>query len=154
MRNIPEEIKDLFRADNIRIETVRHLKLRFYDEKINFPENVLFHSDELSPVDQKPVYVIDNSQIISESLIIEENLCASQDLAFGECNSSQFEIVVADVPLDLTGKEFLITVEVGGYEMVMGIYKVDSFVREQADRRHKKIVAYDRMLNFDIDVAD
>lgn len=156
MLNIPEEIKDLFRTDNIRPETVRHLKLRFYDEEIKllFPEDTLFPADDLFPVDQEPMYVIDNSQIISESLMIEENLCASQDLKFGDCNSSQFELVVADVLLDLTGKEFMVTVEVGGYEMALGIYKVDSFVREQADRRRKKIVAYDRMLKFDIDVAD
>ena len=154
MLNIPEEIKKLFRADNLSADTQRHLKLRFYDEKINLPEDAIFYSEELFPVDQEPVYVIDNSQIISESLMVEENLCASQDLTFGECNSSQFEIVVADVLLDLTGKEFMVTVEVGGYEMALGIYKVDSFVREQADRRRKKIVAYDRMLYFDIDVAD
>lgn len=153
MLNIPEEIKALYRADNLSAATQRHLKLRFYDGKINIPEDVLFHKESL-PVDQEPIYVIDNSQIISESLTIEENLCASPDLKFGECNSTQFEIVVADVLLDLTGKEFILTVEVGGYEMAMGVYKVDSFVREQADRRRKKIVAYDRMLNFDNDVAD
>lgn len=154
MLNIPEEIKELFRADNLSADTQRHVRLRFYDEKINLPEDALFHSEGISPVDQEPIYIIDNSQIISESLMIEENLCASQDLKFGECNSSQFEIVVADVPLDLTGKEFLVTVEIGGYELAMGVFKVDSFVREQADRRRKKIVAYDRMLNFDTDVAD
>ena len=153
MLNIPEEIKALYRADNLSAATQRHLKLRFYDGKFNLPEDVLFHKESL-PVDQEPIYVIDNSQIISESLTIEENLCASSDLKFGECNSTQFEIVVADVLLDLTGKEFILTVEVGGYEMAMGVYKVDSFVREQADRRRKKIVAYDRMLNFDNDVAD
>lgn len=153
MLNIPEEIKALYRVDNLSAATQRHLKLRFYDESINLPEEFLFHEESL-PVDQEPIYVIDNSQIISESLTIEENLCASQDLAFGECNSTQFEITVADVLLDLTGKEFIVTVGVGGYEMALGIYKVDSFVREQADRRRKKIVAYDRMQYFDIDVAD
>lgn len=155
MLNIPEEIKELFRADNTRSETVKHLKLRFYDEEIRllFPDDTLFPSDDLFPVDQEAAYVIDNSQIYSESLAIEENLCASQDLAFGECNSSQFEITVADVLMDLTGKEFMATVEIGGYEMALGIYRVDSFER-QADRRMKKIVAYDRMLKFDIDVAD
>lgn len=154
MLNIPEEIKDLFRTDNIRPETVRHLKLRFYDAdiKLLFPEDTLFPSDDLFPVDQEPAYVIDNSQIYSESLVIEENLCASQNLTFGECNSSQFEITVADVLMDLTGKEFMATVEIGDYEMALGIYRVDSFVR-QADRRMKKITAYDRMLNFNIDVA-
>lgn len=155
MLNIPEEIKDLFRADNIRPETVKHLKLRFNDEdiKLLFPEDTLFPSDDLFPVDQEPMYVIDNSQVVYESLVIEENLCASEDLTFGECNSTCFEIVVADVLMDLTGKEFMATVEVGGYEMALGIYTVNSFVREQADRRRKKIVAFDRMLKFDIDVA-
>jgi hypothetical protein len=100
------------------------------------------------------VYIIDNSQIISESMTITESVCSSQKLAFGECGAAMFEITVADVLMDLTGKEFMVTVEVGDYEMAFGIYKVDSFVREQADRRRKKITAYDRMLNFDIDVAD
>lgn len=156
MLNIPEEIKELFRADNLGAATQRHIKLRFFDEEIKmiYPEDNLFPSDDLFPVDQEPVYVIDNSQIISESVIITESLCSSQNLTFGECCASMFEVTVADVLMDLTGKEFMATVEIGGYEMALGIYRVDSFVREQADRRRKKIVAYDRMLNFDVDVAD
>lgn len=156
MLNIPEEKKELFRADNLSTDTQRHIKLHFFDEKINmlYPDDMLFPSDDLFPVDQEPVYVIENSQIISESMMITESVCSSQNLTFGECCASMFEITVADVLMDLTGKEFMVTVEIGGYEMAMGIYKVDSFVREQADRRRKKIVAYDRMLNFDIDVAD
>lgn len=156
MLNIPEEIKELFRADNLSADTQRHIKLRFFDEEINmlYPDDKLFPSDDLFPVDQEPVYVIENSQIISESMTITESVCSSQNLTFGECCASMFEITVADVLFDLTGKEFMATVEIGGYEMAFGIYKVDSFVREQADRRRKKITAYDRMLNFDIDVAD
>ncbi|WP_277407856.1 tail fiber domain-containing protein [Lacrimispora xylanisolvens] len=156
MLNIPEEIKELFRADNLGAATQRHIKLRFFDEEIKmlYPDDMLFPSDDLFPVDQEPVYVIDNSQIISESMTITESVCSSQNLTFGECCASMFEVTVADVLMDLTGKEFMATVDVGGYEMAMGIYKVDSFVREQADRRRKKITAYDRMLNFDIDVAN
>lgn len=155
MLNIPEEIKDLFRADNLGAATQRHIKLRFFDEEIKmlYPDDMLFPSDDLFPVDQEPVYVIDNSQIISESLTITESVCSGQNITFGQCCASMFEITVADVLMDLTGKEFMATVEIGGYEMAFGIYKVDSFVREQADRRRKKITAYDRMLNFDIDVA-
>lgn len=156
MLNIPEEIKELFRADNLSADTRKHIKLRFFDEKINilYPDDMLFPSDDLFPTDQEPVYIIDNSQIISESMTITESVCSSQKLAFGECGAAMFEITVADVLMDLTGKEFMATVEIGSYEMAFGIYKVDSFVREQADRRRKKITAYDRMLNFDIDVAD
>lgn len=156
MLNIPEEIRELFRADNLSAATQRHIRLRFFDEKINmlYPDDMLFPSDDLFPVDQEPLYVIDNSQIISESMTITESVCSSQNLTFGECGAAMFEITVADVLMDLTGKEFMVTVEIGGYEMAFGIYKVDSFVREQADRRRKKITAYDRMLMFDIDVAD
>ncbi len=156
MLNIPEEIKELFRADNLSAATQRHIKLRFFDEEIKmlYPDDMLFPSDDLFPVDQEPVYVIDNSQIISESMTITESICSSQNLTFGECCASMFEVTVADVLMDLTGKEFMATVEIGGYEMALGVYRVESFVREQADRRRKKITAYDRMLNFDIDVAD
>lgn len=156
MLNIPEEIKELFRANNLSAATQRHVKLRFFDEEIKmlYPDDMLFPSDDLFPVDQEPVYVIDNSQIISESITITESLCSSQNLTFGMCCASMFEVTVADVLMDLTGKEFMVTVEIGGYEMALGIYRVESFVREQADRRRKKITAYDRMLNFDIDVAD
>lgn len=155
MLNVPEGIKDLFRTDNLTGELRRKWKLRFFDEEIKmlYPEDTLFPADDLFPVDQEPIYVIENVQMISESLTITESVCSSQNLTFGECCASMFEITVADVLMDLTGKEFMVTVEVGGYEMAMGIYKVDSFVREQADRRRKKITAYDRMLNFDIDVA-
>ena len=155
MLNIPEEIKELFRADNLSAVSQRHIKLRFFDEEIKmlYPDDMLFPSNDLFPVDQEPVYVIDNSQIISESMTITESVCSSPNLAFGECCAAMFEITVADVLMDLTGKEFMATVEIGGYEMAFGIYKVDSFIREQADRRRKKITAYDRMLNFDIDVA-
>lgn len=153
MLNIPEELKELFRAD-LSVATQRHLKLRFYDGKINLPENTLFYSEEILLNDQEPIYEINNTQILSESMTITESLCTSQNLTFGQCCASMFEITVADVLMDLTGKEFMVTVEIGGYEMILGIYKVDSFVREQADRRRKKITAYDRMMNFDIDVAD
>lgn len=155
MLSIPEDIKELFRKDNRVKETARHLKLYFFEEKINllFPEDSLFPSDELFPVDMEPYYVIEDIQIVSETMKITESLCESEDLKFGECNATQFEITVADVFQDLTGLEFLATIEIGGYELALGIYKVDSFVR-QADRRKKKITAYNRIKYFHVDVAE
>jgi len=152
--SIPEEIKALYRADNSNSETVRLLKLRFYDDAINliYPSEELWPSDDLFPVDDTPLLLVGEDQITYESLSINQMLCSSESLTFGECNASNIEITVADVTMDVTGKEFTLSVEVGGYEMMMGIYKVDSFER-QADRRLRKIVAYDRMLNFDVDVS-
>ena len=137
---IPEEIKAKFKADNLSADTARMVRLRFYDEEVQllFPEDTLFPSDDLFPIDQEPIYVIDNTQIAYETLAISESLCDSEDIEFGSCNSAEFEITVADVLMDLTGKEFMATVEIAGYEMALGIYTVDSFIR-QADRRLKKI---------------
>lgn len=155
MLNIPEYIKDLFRADNVTEKTKRQIRLRFYDEdvKLLFPEDVLFPSEDLFPIDQEPVCVIENDRILSESLMITESLCESRDLKFGECNAAQFEITVTDVMQDLTGKEFMATVEIGDYELALGIYRVESFVR-QADRRRKVIMAFNRMRKFQTDVAE
>lgn len=155
MLKIPEEIKNLFRENNNKLSKKRDIKLRFYGEKFQmiYPDDLLFPSDDLFPIDQEPIYVIDNTQIISESLTITESLCESDGLTFGECNAAQIEITVADVLQDLTGMEFVATVEVGGYELMLGVYTVKSFVR-QADRRKKKITAYNRMEKFQIDVAE
>lgn len=152
---VPEEIKKIFWQDNINEKTRRNWKLRFFDSDIQliYPEDTLFPADDLFPVDQEPFYVIDNRQMQTESLKITESLCESDTLIYGECNAAQFEVTVADVLQDLTGKEFMATVEVGGYEMPMGIYTVEQFTR-QADRRMKKITAYDRMRNFSTDVSE
>lgn len=155
MLAVPEKVKRIFWQDNLNEQTRRKWKLRFFDSDIQllYPEETLFPSEDLFPVEQEPSYVIDNRQMLTESLTITESLCESDDLVFGECNAAQFEITVADVEQDLTGKEFMVTCEVGYYEMSMGIYTVDSFVR-QADRRLKKITAYDRMRKFSTDVSE
>lgn len=154
MLNIPEEIKALYRRNRVQEETVKKVNLRFYDGQIDllYPGEDVWPSDNLFPVDDTPVLLVGPEQISYESLARTQMLCDGTVLKFGECCASQVEIIVADVTMDVTGKEFALTVEVGGYEMMLGIYKVKSFER-QADRRLRKIVAYDRMLNFDIDVA-
>lgn len=154
MLAVPEYVKKIFWQDNISEEARRKWKLRFFDSSIQmiYPEDTLFPAEDLFPVEQEAVYIIENSQMLTESIKITEGLCESDDLKFGECNAAQFEVTVADVQQDLTGLEFMVTLEVDGYEMAMGIYTVDSFVR-QADRRLKKITAYDRMRKFNIDVS-
>ena len=142
MLNVPEEIKALYRRNRVRDETIKKLNLRFYDSVINFPNP-----------DDTPMLVIGPEQISYESFALTQMLCDNSTLTFGECCSANVEIVVADIMMDVTGKWFVLSIEVGGYEMVLGIYKVKSFER-QADRRLRKIVAYDQMLNFDVDVSE
>lgn len=155
MLEIPEEIKQLFRSDNVSSLTKKKFKLTFYDEKIEvlYPYETLFPDESLFPSEHgTPWLEIENDRIDSESLIITESLSESEDLEFGSCESTVMEIVVADVIEDLTEKEFELTVEIGNYEMPLGIFTVKSFVR-QADRRKRKIVAYDRMRWFDTDIS-
>lgn len=154
MLNVPEEIKALYRRPNSSLDTWRTFKMRFYDKDINFlyPGDDVFPSDDLFPVDDTPIYTIDGTQVPDDNLILTQVLCSTESLTFGQCGASMVEVTVADVLMDLTGKWFTLSIEAGGYEMMLGIYKVDSFER-QADITKKKIVAYDRMLNFTIDVS-
>ena len=62
-------------------------------------------------------------------------------------------VTVADVEEEIEGREFTATLSIGDYKMAYGIYVVDSVVK-QADRRKRKITAYDRMIKFDVDVSD
>lgn len=154
MIDIPEEIKNLYRENNIFKQTVKTARLRFYDGSIDllYPGDNVWPSDDLFPVDDTPLLLVDKDQISSESFVLDQAVCDTKDLKFGECSAARLEIIVNNVNMDVTGKEYTLSVEVGDYEMMLGIYKVASFVR-QADVSKKKIVAYDRMLNFDVDVS-
>lgn len=155
MLNVPEEIKALYRRPNSSLDTWRTFKMRFYDKDINFlyPGEDVWPSDDLFPIDDTPMLTVGPDQICYESFSLTQTICGDSSLTFGQCGAAMVEVTVADVLMDLTGKWFALSIEVGGYEMMLGIYKVDSFER-QADRRLKKIVAYDRMLNFAVDVAE
>lgn len=153
---IPEEIKALFRSDNNKPETHKKFKLTFYDTSIDtlYPYETLYPEESLFPAEgEEPWLVIENDRIVSESLQITESLSSDEDLVFGSCEGAELQITVADVTQDLTNREFTLTVEIGGYEMALGIYTVKSFVR-QSDRRKRKITAYDRMSWFNVDVAN
>lgn len=153
---IPEEIKALFRSDNNKPETRKKFKLTFYDTSIDtlYPYETLFPEESLFPAEgTEPWLVIENDRIVTESLQITEALSSDEDLVFGSCEGAELQITVADVAQDITNREFTLTVEIGGYEMALGIYTVKSFVR-QSDRRKRKITAYDRMSWFNVNVAD
>ncbi|MDR2022124.1 MAG: gp58-like family protein [Hungatella sp.] len=155
MLNIPDEIKALYRKPNSSLDTWRTFKMRFYDKDINFlyPGEDVWPSDNLFPVDDTPIYTVDGTQVPNDNLTLTQVLCSTDSLSFGQCGSAMLEVTVSNVLMDLTGKWFTLSVEVGGYEMMLGIYKVQSFER-QADRNKKRILAYDRMLNFAVDVAE
>lgn len=151
MLSIPQDIKALFHSDSAR----KKFKLTFYEDNYDslYPSEMLFPEESLYPSEHgEPWLIIENDRIVSESLKISEALCSEQDLTFGACESSECQITVADVIEDLTGKEFVLSAEIGGYNMALGIYTVKSFKR-QSDRRKRLITAYDRMERFNTDVS-
>ena len=155
MLNIPENIKTLFRADNRTLATQKQFRLKFYDEKIDslYPYEQLYPDEGLYPSEYgEPWLVIENDQIETESLQITESLSSDEDMTFGSCEGTEMQITVVGIKQDLTNKEFTLTVEIGGYEMALGLYTVKSFER-QSDRSKRKITAYDRMQWFYVDVA-
>lgn len=155
MLTIPDNIKALFRADNTKEETHKKFRLKFYDDTINtlYPYETLYPEENLFPAEHgEPWLVIENDRIVSETLQISEALSSDENMIFGSCEGSELQVTVADVIDNIIGREFELTVEIGGYEMALGAYTVKAFER-QSDRRKRKITAYDRMDQFNVDVA-
>lgn len=155
MLNFPEELKELFKKDNISAETRKSLRLIFFDDKSDslYPAENLYPEESLFPAEHGvPWIAIENDRIESESLNITETLSSSDDIEFGSCEASKLEITVFDVVENLTGKEFMLVLKIGEYELEMGYYTVESYVR-QSNRRKRKITAYDRMRKFNTDVS-
>lgn len=124
------------------------------------------------------------SGIYSGSMKLEEVLCSSEDLTFGECNASKFEVTLSDtadisnliievyqsISFDenalklLAAREdkivithdnkALLTGRHANYTIPLFYGRVDS-AELQADRIHRDIIAYDELyFKGDINVAD
>ena len=156
MLDVPEFVKHRCRGDNNRTETVKHLELSFFYGGVDtlYPANDLYPADNLYPSDAgTPWLTIPMEQICAETLSLTENLSSGSNIVWGSCEAAKFVVTVADVDEEIEGREFTATLSIGDYKMAYGIYVVDSVVK-QADRRKRKITAYDRMIKFDVDVSD
>ena len=156
MIDIPDLVKQRYRKDNISSETARKLELSFFSRNIDtlYPSNDLYPANDLFPADAgSPWLTIGMDRICSESLSLTESLCSGDNIVWGSCEAAKLTLTVADVEDDIEGKEFTATLSIGDYSMAYGIYTVDSVIR-QADRRKRKITAYDRMIKFDADVSE
>ena len=157
MLDVPEIIKTRCRSDNNRAETVKHLELSFFDGGVDslYPSNDLYPAYDLYPSDSgSPWLTIPMEKICEDTLSLTENLSSGNNIIWGSCEAAKFVLTVADVEDEMTGREFTATLSIGDYKMAYGIYIVDSVTRLQADRRKRKITAYDRMIKFDADVSD
>lgn len=152
MLDVEQKFKDLYNSYG-----GKKLKLTFYkdDYRALYPSETLFPSEQLYPseMDSDAIdFVISDDMIQSDSMKITESLCSDEDLNFGACECSQFEIVVSGLSQNIAGKEFLVSESLGEYELVLGLFTVDS-TPKQEDKDTRKIIAYDRMKRFDADVS-
>lgn len=152
MLDVEQKYKDLYNSSG-----GKKLKLIFYREeyKALYPSEVLFPSEQLYPSEMEENmvdFVLSDNMIRTDSMRITESLCSGQDLEFGACDCSQFEIIVSGMSQNIAGKEFLLSESFGEYELTLGLYTVDS-TPKQEDKDTRKIIAYDRMKRFDADIS-
>lgn len=87
-----------------------------------------------------------NAEFQSETMTVTEALCDEQELRFGCCVASSFEITVLDTVESFKGKSMNVAIRLDGalkdYEI--GKYKVYSD-KPTADRRYRQITAYDAL---------
>lgn len=96
---------------------------------------------------------IGNDRIYQESLTLVESLCDDENLKFGECESAELKIQVADVTEDIKSHEIQLDLTVNGVLVPLGIYYISN-VEKATDKRYKKLTCYDRMIYFQINVIE
>lgn len=127
MLNITNEQKELFKKDSLH----KNLVIPFTDSDL----------------------VINNSNIISESMILTETLCNEEQIKFGLINSSQFEVTVAEIDSDVKGKEIKPYLAISDLEIPLGVFLIKE-VQKLQDKPYKKLVAMDRVSKLDVSVKD
>lgn len=87
-----------------------------------------------------------NAEYQTETMTITESICDEQELQFGCCNASSFEIKVLDTIENFKGKKMKVSILLADQDepYQLGEYKVYSD-KPTADRLYKDIVAYDAM---------
>lgn len=110
----------------------------------------LFYDDSVEKqlIIEYPVsgITLTNAEYQKETMTITESICDEQELRFGCCNASSFEIKVLDTIENFKGKKMKVSILPAGQDepYQLGEYKVYSD-KPTADRLYKDIVAYDDM---------
>lgn len=134
MLNISEELKAILKND------------RFPMTDTVAPKDLEITFDGMSPI-----YA---GQVVDDSFSLTESIIAEDDIRFGTCRASQIKFKLANVTGELKGKEFTIDQLIGGIGVIpLGKYKVES-AKLQDDLIFKEVIAYDKLKDTDVDVAD
>lgn len=147
---VDEALKELYRSDSVE----KRLILDFYH-----------------PGEEEPFLTLDgDGRVMSESMSISESLSSSENLDFGSCEASQFEVTLINVNESIKGAHLVAYQTIkglfpaddlypsedlfpDGYSMPLGRYIVQS-ADKQTNRRYRDLVALDYMTLFDTDVID
>lgn len=128
MIKISEEIKKLYIEDGTPIE----LEVKFKDNA--FP-------------------TIKGSDVLSEQMTLHESICEEEQLKFGGCNASSFELTVFNLNSGIKGYEIEPVLITKKTEIPLGVFYVET-IEKYAGKDYKKLTAYDKMRYFDVDVKD
>ena len=128
MIKISEDIKKLYIEDGTPIE----LEVRFKDNA--FP-------------------TIKGLDVLSEQMTLHESICEEEQLKFGGCNASSFELTVFNLNSGIKGYEIEPVLITNKTEIPLGVFYVET-IEKNAGKDYKKLTAYDKMRYFDVDVKD
>lgn len=128
MIKLSDNIKKLYIEDGTPIE----LEVRFKDNA--FP-------------------TIKGSDVLSEQMTLHESICEEEQLKFGGCNASSFELTVFNLNSGIKGYEIEPVLITKKTEIPLGVFYVET-IEKYAGKDYKKLTAYDKMRYFDVDVKD
>lgn len=128
MIKISEDIKKLYIKDGTPIE----LEVKFKDNA--FP-------------------TIKGLDVLSEQMTLHESICEEEQLKFGGCNASSFELTVFNLNSGIKGYEIEPVLITKKTEIPLGVFYVET-IEKYAGKDYKKLTAYDKMRYFDVDVKD
>lgn len=128
MIKISEDIKKLYIEDSTPIE----LEVRFKDNAFS---------------------TIKGSDVLSEQMTLHESICEEEQLKFGGCNASSFELTVFNLNSGIKGYEIEPVLITNKTEIPLGVFYVET-IEKYAGKDYKKLTAYDKMRYFDVDVKD
>lgn len=82
------------------------------------------------------------SNIVSETMNLEETLCDENELKFGKCSASVFRIQIDDITNSYKGLTIVPTITTNSISRVLGTYKVDSD-QLTSNKKYRNLIAYD-----------
>ena len=152
MIDIDQEYKDRFLTYG-----GKRMRIIIFKDEYNalYPSETLYPAENLYPGEISADAIsleLTDSDIHSDSLVITDSLSSDEDLFFGSCEAAQMEVTVSGLTQDITGAECMVTLGFDEFELVLGVFVIDSTPKEN-DRNTRKIIAYDRMTRFDADVS-